>query len=288
MAQKTGRTRTETKSRKRTASPARSVDPPMNPDDPYCFLVTPFAEDQGWLLARKEGINPATRRFGFPAYRIDEIPAADAVVDATRRHIANADFVIADLSGARPNCYYEVGYAHALGRPVIHIIRADEQPQFNVAGLRFVTYRNPDHLRQELERHILTHVLTTHGPGDDPDDNKGRFGRRSFVDPYVVTGRVRSDPSAGTGTLRFLIDLRVRSVDRKKPVRGRVTFHMYGDFETRKQWVDVPKGDRAGAYLTGIPTLGTFTVGVTLGHPPVNLEIDLSSLPGAGTEFRNR
>ena len=73
----------------------------MNPDDPYCFLICSFDDDPELLAARADGINPATQRFGFPAYRIDEIPAPDNVIEATRRHIADADFVIADLTDAK-------------------------------------------------------------------------------------------------------------------------------------------------------------------------------------------
>lgn len=260
----------------------------MNPDDPYCFLICSFDDDPELLAARADGINPATQRFGFPAYRIDEIPAPDNVIEATRRHIADADFVIADLTGQKPNCYYEVGYAHALGRPVIHIMRATEEPQFNVSGLQFIKYRDPGHLREQLQRHILTHVLTTHGPATDLQDNKGQFGRRAFRDPFVVTGRVREDPDSSDGDLSFLIDLRVRSVDPKRPLRGRVTFRLHETFETRHHTVHVTKrGDRE-AILTDIQSLGTFTVGVTLHQHGVQLEIDLSQLPGAGSEFRKR
>jgi hypothetical protein len=261
----------------------------MNPDDPYCFLICSFAEDRELLAAREYGINPATRRFGFPAYRIDEIAAPDNVIEATRRYIADSDFVIADLSGQKPNCYYEVGYAHALGRPVLHIMRATEEPQFNVSGLQFIKYRDPDHLRDQLERYILTHVLTTHGPGTDPEDNKGRFGRRAFRDPFVVTGRVREDPDSSNGNLTFLIDLRVRSVDPvKRPVMGRVTFRLHETFQTRDHTVHVTNRRDGEAILTDIQSLGTFTVGVTLHKHKVQLEIDLSKLPGAGSEFRKR
>jgi hypothetical protein len=271
----------------RENEPARGTDPePMNPDDPYCFLICSFADDPELLAARKQGIDPATRAYGFPAYRVDEIPAPDNVIAATRRHIGDADFVIADLSGQRPNCYYEVGYAHALGRPVIHLMRASEEPQFNVAGLQFIKYRDPLHLRDELKRQILTHVLTTQGTTDDKDDNLGQFGRRAFRDPFVVTGRVRRDPRSVDEALSFLVDLRVRSVDPKRPVKGPVVFTLHGSFRRRRYTVHVRDGS-AEAWLTDIESLGTFTVGVTLAHG-VNLEIDLSKLPGAGVEFRQR
>jgi len=118
---------------------------------------------------------------------------------------------------------------------VLHVMRANEEPQFNVAGLQFVKYQNPQHLRKQLQEQILTHVLTTHGSSTDPEDNKGKFGRRAFRDPFIVTGRVREDPSSRSGTLRFLVDLRVRSVNPKRPVTGPVTFRLHESFVPKHQ-----------------------------------------------------
>ena len=55
--------------------------------------------------------------------------------------------------------------------------------------------------------------------------------------------------------------------------------------DPRRHTINVNDGE---AILTDIEALGTFTVGVTLESPGVQLEIDLSKLPGTGTEFRGR
>ncbi|MBZ0264061.1 hypothetical protein K8I28_05275 [bacterium] len=41
-------------------------------------------------------------------------------------YIKNTLFSICDLSGKRPNCYYEAGYAHGLGKKVIFTIREED------------------------------------------------------------------------------------------------------------------------------------------------------------------
>jgi hypothetical protein len=262
--------------------------PPMNPDLPYCFLVTSFAEEDRIVEAREVGIKPATATFGFPTYRIDEIPKNDFVVAATREHIANAYFVVADLTGQRPNCYYEVGYAHALDRPVVHIIHESEQPQFNVAGLHFVRYRNGEDLRAKLERHILTNLLTTHGLADPEDKNKGAYGRRAFVDPYIVTARVELDsdeldPNEG---LTFGVDALVRSVVPDRPLDGKVTFHLDETFDERDLTVDAEGGVARLSKAGPVWSIGTFTLGVTIHQARITLEVDLSHVPGAGPDFR--
>lgn len=51
------------------------------------------------------------------------------MLDRIFNQIAKADFIIADMSKRNPNVFYEVGYAHALDKPVILITdNADDIP----------------------------------------------------------------------------------------------------------------------------------------------------------------
>lgn len=261
--------------------------PPFDPELPYAFLITRFEESDESLAIRTLGVDPAAKKYGFPVYRIDEIPFSSAVIEGTRESIAGADFVIADLTGSRPSCYYEVGYAHALGRPVILMIKDTEEPAFDVAGLHFLRYRDAHHLRTLLGTYLGTHVLSTHGGRDRDDENKGKFGRTAFVDPFIVTGRVRATSADGRSpnTLSFKVDVMVRSVDPSQPLKGDVTFHLHEEFAKRKHKVRSKNGI---ARLKKIQTYGTFTLGAVLHDSGVRLELDLSRLPGAGAEFRSR
>jgi hypothetical protein len=244
-------------------------------NDPHCFLILPF-QDPLIRAARQEGIDPAASRYGFRSVRVDETPGPTTITAATHESIESADFVIADLTGARPNCYYEVGYAQALQRPVIFLIRRPEQPHFNVAGFPFIEYETPQDLHDQLDVHIVNQVLISHARGGDPGDNVGQFGRRSFVDPYVVTGRVRPNITEGQKRNRsYFVDLLLRSVDPQRPLHGVVTFSLHKDWgANRRQKMPVYDGR---AEFT-IPTSGAFTVGIVLKESGVKLEIDLSRL----------
>ena len=62
--------------------------------------------------------------------------------------------MIADLTGAKPNCYYEAGYAHGLQKEVIFTIRRPEKPHFDLAGRRFIMWETEDDLRVQLLQHV--------------------------------------------------------------------------------------------------------------------------------------
>ncbi len=67
------------------------------------------------------GIQPAAEAANAYALRVDCAPHTAAIDDRVRNEIARCDVMVADVTGQNPNVLYEVGYAHALAKPVIFI-----------------------------------------------------------------------------------------------------------------------------------------------------------------------
>ncbi len=90
----------------------------------YFYVIMPFRSDQSSTIKRKiiEDIAQEYRLVAhFPEYSPDR-PSFN--VKAAILVLSNADFVIVDLSLERPSCYYELGLAEALKRPVYLIAKA--------------------------------------------------------------------------------------------------------------------------------------------------------------------
>lgn len=66
-------------------------------------------------------IAPAAKAVGANARRVDREEFTGDIVSKIRALIGESAAVVIDLSEARPNVLYEAGYAHALGKPAVHI-----------------------------------------------------------------------------------------------------------------------------------------------------------------------
>jgi len=98
---------------------------------PRVFMITPIQgarygdQEQQRVLREFEErfgvVETVIREFGGVAIRIDREQPLDELVARIKREIRDAIFLIADLTDERPSCYFEAGFAEALGKPVIYI-----------------------------------------------------------------------------------------------------------------------------------------------------------------------
>lgn len=127
----------------------QALSEPLN----QMFVVMKF--DDPLLDSAYEGvIKPIGESFGFKVLRVDEIQDSGAILSQVLENIARSRLVFVELSGERPNCYYEAGYAHALGKEIIFSIRKNEPLHFDLAGYRFIQWQTEADLRKKLRERL--------------------------------------------------------------------------------------------------------------------------------------
>jgi len=100
-------------------------------------------------------IKPACEAAGAYAERVDEQEFQDSIVQRIYNQIAKADVVIADMTGKNANVFYETGYAHALGKPVVLLTRSADDIPFDLKHFTHTVYGGSlSKLRNDLEVRI--------------------------------------------------------------------------------------------------------------------------------------
>lgn len=130
-----------------------------------CFVVMPF--DPLFQNMYERVIRPAVEELRIECVRGDEIYSKPSIVADIWRSLRNARFVIAELTGRNPNVFYEVGLAHAIGKPILLLTREEEDVPFDLKALRYTFYDTNDpfwgeNLRKAI-RSVVQNILDTPG-----------------------------------------------------------------------------------------------------------------------------
>ena len=126
-----------------------------------CFVMVPFKAP--FDLYYEKLIEPAVRQTGLRPLRGDSIFRPSPIVGDIWEMIVDAKVLIADLTEKNPNVFYELGLAHAIGKPVILIADDIGDVPFDLQSLRVILYDKThpswgDVLKSSL-RAALTEVI---------------------------------------------------------------------------------------------------------------------------------
>jgi nucleoside 2-deoxyribosyltransferase len=100
------------------------------------------------------GIQQPVHTAGMLCERVDKSAFTGGIMDYVKNRIETAAVVIAELTGANPNVYLEVGYAWGKGRPTILITRDEKELHFDVQGQKCLTYETIKELEGFLHREL--------------------------------------------------------------------------------------------------------------------------------------
>ena len=124
--------------------------------------------DNSMTNAWEDGIKPAIKAAGYEALRIDRKEHVNKIDDEIIAEIQRSRFIVADFTqgtaGARGGVYYEAGFAHGLGIPVIFTCRKDvfEKVHFDTRQYNHIVWETPEELRSSLANRIA--VVVGDGP----------------------------------------------------------------------------------------------------------------------------
>jgi len=105
----------------------------------YCFVAMPFRSELNYFfLYFKRHLEES---YALRVERGDANVLTKPLMDKIREQILRADLVIADVTSGNPNVFYEIGLAHAVGKPVLFLTQdAPDAAPVDVRQFEFIRY----------------------------------------------------------------------------------------------------------------------------------------------------
>ena len=147
---------------------ARIADQATNVDSTQAFVAMWFDESMNTVF--DNGIKPAIEEVGYTPFRIDRKEYLNKIDDEIIAEIRRSRYLVADFTqgpdGARGGVYYESGFAHGLGLPVIFTCRQEavEKLHFDTSHYNHIVWTDPVDLREKLKNRIR--AVIGQGPVD--------------------------------------------------------------------------------------------------------------------------
>ena len=123
---------------------------------PRAFVAMEFTEPYDTFY--REVIQQQAETAGFEVVRIDEKAGPGVIFQDIQREIEQAEIVIAEITPANANVFYELGYAHALGKPTILLARRGSELPFDIKSYRVVFCNDTIGGKPEVERSLQRHL----------------------------------------------------------------------------------------------------------------------------------
>lgn len=121
---------------------------------PFIFVLMPF--DKKFKDTYTFGIKGAADDAGAYAERVDEQIFTEGILERIFNQISKADVIVADMTGRNPNVFYEVGYAHALGKVVLLLTQNADDIPFDLKHRQHIVYGGEiETLRGELSQRLI-------------------------------------------------------------------------------------------------------------------------------------
>ena len=117
----------------------------------YLFILMAMI-DAPLLDDTHSAIKRSALKCGLRGERVDDIAFTEQITSKVLGSIRQAEFIVADITHERPNVYYEIGYAHAFGKPTILTARHNTKLHFDIQGFPIIFYKSATELEDKLIR----------------------------------------------------------------------------------------------------------------------------------------
>lgn len=187
--------------------------------DKVCFLICPIGESDSETRQRSDTVfeyilKPVMQQKGYELLRADQIIQNDEITKTIIEHLENDYLVIADISEANPNVYYELGYREALKKPVIQIATENTKLPFDVSIKRTFYYDKDLPKAENFKTLLLTLIDNIESNIQENTDNTSKTLNDKLAQQLIE--KIFLDPqSSSSETMDNILKIAALANDKK-------------------------------------------------------------------------
>jgi hypothetical protein len=120
------------------------------------FVIMPFGDNYSNVYY--SCIRPLAQKFNWTCIRGDEVRQLSEIIDLIFEEIYRASLIIADLSDSNTNVFYELGYAHAIGKRTILLCQSREDIPFDLRHRQILFYSSNEEGLNRLTKELNSYL----------------------------------------------------------------------------------------------------------------------------------
>ena len=132
---------------------------------PKAFVAMQFSEPYNEVY--RDAVEPLVREIGFEPLRLDDVHSPGIIINDIINNLSESSIVLAEISEKNANVYYELGLAHALGKPTLLMAVKGTSLPFDVGPHRCIFYDNTIAGRGKLQESLKRGLMSLLGRSID-------------------------------------------------------------------------------------------------------------------------
>lgn len=109
----------------------------------------------------EDHLKSVARELSVTIARADDFFTNHDVITDIWSAIVASKILVADCTGRNPNVFYEIGLAHAIGKPVVLITQQSEDIPFDLRHRRYITYELTPRGMKAFEQALKKAIINT-------------------------------------------------------------------------------------------------------------------------------